>query len=257
MAATAIGPITGRGDEAGGCNGSGPTHASSTAFLGAPQGHESRLDCPTDSVDDAVHRGQQAWVRLKNDDAFSDWVDVGRAHIIGRQEAMRLAHVNEPTGHRYKESFGTWLKKFGFADLDKSDRSRLFVVMDNLPAIEAWRATLTTTERTKLNHPSTVLRKWQAATKIPSADKAKKPTVIEKLQESVAALEEENHKLKREVERAGNLWTVGDRAEDIAAVMQATLTPAKFDQVIAAMKKLAARRLDQAAPKAKKAGGRL
>jgi hypothetical protein len=35
--------------------------------------------------------------------------------------------------------------------------------MDRLPAIESWRNTLTRTERMRLNHPSTVWRKWKAA----------------------------------------------------------------------------------------------
>ena len=48
-------------------------------------------------------------------------------------------------------------------DFDKGDRSRLLDVMDRLPAIESWRNTLTRTERMRLNHPSTVWRKWKAA----------------------------------------------------------------------------------------------
>jgi hypothetical protein len=36
--------------------------------------------------------------------------------------------------------------------------------MDRLPAIESWHNTLTRTERMRLNHLSTVWRKWKAAT---------------------------------------------------------------------------------------------
>jgi hypothetical protein len=169
------------------------THPTHTPANEREQQDESRLDGPGDSVNDTVHRGQQAWIRLRSDNTWVDWVDVGKAHVIGRQEAMRLAHVNEPSGHRYKDHFGAWLNRFGFHDLDDGDRSRLFKVIDNLAAIEAWRATLTTTQRLKLNHPSTVLRKWQASATVPTAtDGERKPSLTEKLEQSVIALEEEN-----------------------------------------------------------------
>jgi hypothetical protein len=205
------------------------------------------LDRPGDSVNETVHRGQQAWIRLHSDNAWVDWVDVGKAHVIGRQEAMREAHVNEPSGHRYKVAFAAWLEKFGFRDLDDGDRARLFKVMDNLAAVEKWRAELGTTKRLRLNHPSTVLRKWQAATTAPSKDREtpKKPTRTKKLEQSLAAALEENHKLKREVESGGgDLWSVHDRAEDIAAVMAAKLSANKFDQLIKAMEELKKRRMD-------------
>jgi hypothetical protein len=214
------------------------------------------LDGPTDSIDDAIHRGQQAWMRLRADNHWTDWLDVGRAHVIGRQEAMRLAHVNEPSGHRYKEHFGAWLKKVGFADLDKSDRARLFTVMDNLPAIERWRAALGATERMKLNHPSTVLRKWQVATRVPVKDDEaeRKPSKLAQTESSLAVALEENAKLKREIERGGgDCWTEHDTPEAIAVVMAAKLSAAKFDRLIEAMKKLALRRLNQPPPK-KRAG---
>ncbi len=38
--------------------------------------------------------------------------------------------------------------------------------MDHLDEIEAWRASLTPTERLRLNHPSAVFRKWKSANAI-------------------------------------------------------------------------------------------
>ena len=60
-----------------------------------------------------------------------------------------------------------WLKREHLGDIDQGDRSRLLELMDNLPAISEWRETLTQTERLRLNHPSSVLRKWQKATQRP------------------------------------------------------------------------------------------
>ena len=65
-------------------------------------------------------------------------------------------------------------------------------VIDNLPAIEAWRATLTQAACLRLDHPSSILRKWKAATEI------KEPQPM--LRDIVADLSEDNAKLKKEVE---------------------------------------------------------
>jgi len=122
-------------------------------------GPVSRLDSPTDREQATVRRGQEAWHRLRCDQTWEDWRHVGAALLIGRSGAMREAGVNRPVGPRYKAAFAAWLKKFDFEILDKADRSRLFTVMDHLPEIETWRATLTPTQRLRLNHPSAVFRK--------------------------------------------------------------------------------------------------
>jgi hypothetical protein len=137
--------------------------------------------------DTCIKRGQEAWKRHKGDATWLDWLAIGEALSIGRQEAMANADTNRPIGSRYNAAFGEWLARHHFDDIDKGDRSRLFDVMDNLPAIEGWRATLTQTERLRLNHPNSVLRKWKAATVV-KPPKEPKPT----LRDSVANLSEEN-----------------------------------------------------------------
>jgi len=42
-----------------------------------------------------------------------------------------------------------------------SARAKLFTLMENLPAVEAWRANLTETQRERFNHPSAVLRNYR------------------------------------------------------------------------------------------------
>jgi ClpX C4-type zinc finger protein len=137
--------------------------------------------------DTRIKRGQEAWRRHKVDATWLDWLAIGEALSIGRQEAMADADTNRPIGSRYNAAFGEWLTHHRFDDIDKGDRSRLFDVMDNLPAIEGWRATLTQTARLRLNHPNSVLRKWKAATVV-KPPKEPKPT----LRDSVANLSEEN-----------------------------------------------------------------
>ena len=166
-------------------------------FVTAPV---DRLDNPTDQEQATVLRGQEAWHRLRHDQTWDDWKQVGAAHVIGRSGAMHEAGVNRPLGRRYNAAFAAWLKKFGFENLDKADRSRLFVVMDQLEEIETWRATLTPTERLRLNHPSAVLRKWKSANAI-SRNQNCRLSPIEKCRQEKSALQQEIRRLRRECER--------------------------------------------------------
>lgn len=117
----------------------------------------------------------EAWRRLKKDRNWGDWIKVGEGLRLWRDEAMRAAGTNRPEGKGYNQAFGDRLTKYKLDDMDKGDRSRLFAVMDNLPAIEAWRQGLPLKDRLKLNHPSTVLRNWRAfqAKNDPDADTGK------------------------------------------------------------------------------------
>jgi hypothetical protein len=126
-----------------------------------------RLDQSNLSTDETVRRGQHGWARVRGNHTWEDWLHVGAALVIGRTEAMREAHVNKPIGHNYNSAFGTWLHRYGFETIDKGDRARLLEVMDKLVEIEAWRATLTESQRLLLNHPTTVVRRWRAATVVP------------------------------------------------------------------------------------------
>jgi hypothetical protein len=137
--------------------------------------------------DTHIKRGQEAWKRHKNDATWLDWLAIGQALSIGRQDAMAAASTNRPSGSAYNAAFGAWLERHGFHEIDKGDRSRLFDVMDNLPAIEQWRGTLASTLRLRLNHPNSVLRKWKAETVV-KPPKEPKPT----LRDSVANISEEN-----------------------------------------------------------------
>jgi hypothetical protein len=67
---------------------------------------------------------------------------------------------------------------------------------------------------------------------IPKADAEPKPSAMQKLKDSVAALSEENDRMKREIERGGgDLWCPEDRPRDIANVIVAKLTRAKAEKV--------------------------
>jgi hypothetical protein len=181
-----------------------------------------------------IRRGQDAWKRHKSDATWTDWVAIGEAHMLLRQEAMSTAHTNQPVGSRYNADFGDLLRRHGFDDMDKADRARLFEVMEHQAAIEQWRATLPQTTRLRINHPSTVLRRWKAATQVPAAtDQPKKPSAMAVLKEQNVELQEKLHRL--ESDDGGNLWRPGDTAKNIASVLGEhllRLSPAKATEVL-------------------------
>jgi hypothetical protein len=194
-------------------------------------GPVNRLDNPTDQAQSTILHGQEAWHRLGRDHTWENWRHVGAALLIGRSGAMREAGVNRPVGRRYNVVFAAWLDKFGFENLDKADRSRLFAVMDHLPEIETWRATLTPAQRLRLNHPSAVFRKWQSANAI-SHNQNKK------CREENSVQKQEVFGLRRERERFGGArWDPADRPEDIAIAIIAKLTRNKAAAVAGAILK--------------------
>jgi hypothetical protein len=129
-----------------------------------------------DAREQCVKRGQDAWRRHKSDATWLDWIAIAEAHAIGREDAQNASGANQPRGSRYNAEFGAWLERTRFDDIDKGDRNRLFEVLEHRAEIETWRARLTTTERLKLNHPSTVLRKWKASL-VPAVRKEPRETL--------------------------------------------------------------------------------
>lgn len=91
---------------------------------------------------------------------------------IGRTFAMHEAGVNTPSGRKYAEAFCEWTRVHPefrpIANLDKSDRSRLFECFKNLDAIDAWRAGLLPSQQLKLNYPPTVLAHWKKSQQLAS-----------------------------------------------------------------------------------------
>ena len=73
---------------------------------------------------------------------------------------MAKAKADRPAGRKYNELFGHWIQIHGFHEIDKADRAKLLRIIENLVDVEAWRKTLTESQRTQLNHPSSVWRAW-------------------------------------------------------------------------------------------------
>jgi hypothetical protein len=123
------------------------------------------------------HAMMLAWGRIKKMQSrtWGEWMTIGEGLLAGREWAMHQAGTNRPEGKGYNTAYGEWLKRFKVSDADgfhKSDRAKLLQLMEERPAVEEWRATLTDYDRRNLNNPTVAWRKWTAATR----PKAKKRT---------------------------------------------------------------------------------
>lgn len=156
-----------------------------------------------DRVDQIGHAAMLAWSRVKRAQVrmWSEWMVIGDGLLEGRRWAMRRADTNRPEGKGFVVAYSEWLKRFKLDDMDKSDRAKLLQLMEERPAVEEWRASLTDHERRNLNNPVVVWRKWTAATRVKkprprtagvsATEHGRARDVIEQLQARIAELQEE------------------------------------------------------------------
>src|SRR5215469_6267331 len=109
-----------------------------------------RLDPATEKI---VAAGRLAWARLKREEAWFDWVAIGRAIEAGKIAMMNHLGTNNARGRKWSDHFGEWLVEQGFDEIDKGVRSRLQKCLDRLPEIERWRVQIGPAIALKYNHP--------------------------------------------------------------------------------------------------------
>lgn len=121
-----------------------------------------------------IAAGRLAFDRVLNGDHFRDWISVADALVAIREEAMERAHTNRPQGPPYRAAFKAivehrekWILK-----INDTTRTHCYWLVDNLPAVTAWRDGLGQNQRDEWNHPSTVKRNYERLTKA-KEDKAK------------------------------------------------------------------------------------
>jgi hypothetical protein len=141
--------------------------------------------------------------RLTRREIWDDWRVVGRAFVIGRNEAMRAANTNQPKGSKYNRAFAQFLAASGLKTiaLDGAARKRLFDLMEHPEEVEAWRQEkLTDDQRLAFNHPNTVWRrfnKYRLDEGLSSLPSRQSPFVT--LKQSLAASEKQVAALQAEV----------------------------------------------------------
>ena len=184
------------------------------------------IGCAAQPKAEIVRAAREAWERLSTFQTYDDWMIIAEAMAVGREEAMRAAQTDEPQGRRYNEAFSDWLREHKLDEIDKGTRSRLLNCLEHREEIEKWRATLPANGKLKLNHPETILRRWQKNNVVKPAGEPKKASPVAKLKASIADLEEDNYRMRQEIEHSGDdLWM--DTAEDIARVILSKVSPSK------------------------------
>jgi hypothetical protein len=131
--------------------------------------------------------------------------------------------------------------------VDKATASRLVRIMEKLPAVVAWRATLTEKEDIAWASPTSVCQRCPALNppKKPEEDGEPKPKKMMVEKEQYAALIEENEKLKKRED--GDRWRPEDTARDIAAAVVGTFSPRKAKEIAAQILEQLAKREKSAA----------
>jgi hypothetical protein len=138
---------------------------------------DDRLSRTTDE-DAIIQRGRDALELIEKDPTFPAWLEVGAALLVGRAGAMHRAGTNKPAGRHYNSEFGSWLAEHRLDRVDKAARSNLFKVLDRRDEVLAWREELPADKRLQLNHPTTVWRKFKAATQKPTQASAETTTPV-------------------------------------------------------------------------------
>jgi cell division protein FtsB len=149
-----------------------------------------------------------------------------------QRAAMRLAYSNIPKGKGYNLAFKVIAEANTDLDhLDKTTRSHAVWMAD--PArradIETWHARLPQNIRQQVNHPTAVYRRYTRETAAPTdggGTDAKPPTLAQKQAASIAALQQENDALKRQIKRLETGADMGpqigrtDTVADIVRVLE-------------------------------------
>ena len=197
---------------------------------------EARKEALAAEADGRIQRGAH----------WEDWMFIADGFAVGRDKAMRLAGTNQPYGKRYTRAFAEWAAGRPWVkNYDKGTRSNLLWCADHRSEVEAWRSTLAQNERAKLNHPTNLKRRYDAAhviRGIPDPSAPKKETKVEALTRENEELWAKNKALERRADSDGSLFDLRrDSIESIVNVIAGTVPLGRFESLQRSMtKKLAA-----------------
>jgi hypothetical protein len=197
-------------------------------------------DLPPEARDE-IERGDAALAALKRGETIERWLDIGRALARMQAEAMRQAYTNIPKGKRYAGAWGAIATHAPhLRDVEQSTRSHAVWLATEWQTVNAWLQTLAHNVRLQLNHPRAIRRRYDAAHVPPGAETGSSPVGGYKTR--TAALENENHELRKRLERAdaeGSLFNLEtDTASEIARVIVATVSAEKARRIAEAMRPL-------------------
>jgi hypothetical protein len=161
--------------------------------------------------------------RIKSGEHWKDWRTIAEGLEVGRRYAMRLAGTNQPIGRGYNTEFGKWMDTRPWArELDKTTRNHLFWYVDHAAAVEGWRETLSSNQRSAWTHPTTIWRKYTAAHRIPEQKPEAARTSLQAANDKIVELQEEVDSKQAEIDSLrADRASLGDGPEEIADGLRA------------------------------------
>src|SRR6476661_2650993 len=94
-------------------------------------------------------RGRDAWVRIQRhaDQSWEDWAAVGETLQEARKEALESTNSGDMSSKYARNQMSHILVREKLDTIDKGLRSDLLALMDDRANVEAWRATLTLSQK--------------------------------------------------------------------------------------------------------------
>jgi hypothetical protein len=118
------------------------------------------------SIHDLERAAAKAVAGLSSGNTYAHWRAIALGVAAGRESAMQAAGVNSPYGSRYRQALKDWQTRNPWSQdkrLAHPVTSYCAWMVENLAAVEAWRATLTPQDAEAFNHPATIRRQFLKA----------------------------------------------------------------------------------------------
>jgi hypothetical protein len=203
---------------------------------GLPPPTHNYPDLPSLSLEEHtyVDAAREALATMKR--TFEFWILVARGLQALKDKADRIG--GRFTFDRLREREGLGGKRRDGTDvLNKTRVSRLLAILDELPAVESWRATLTDKQRFEWASPEAIFRHCAVFLKDrPTSDK---PSPYAQMKQANIALQEENTELKNHED--GDRFKPTDTAKDIATVLVGMFSQRKATEIARHMLELTKR----------------
>jgi hypothetical protein len=138
----------------------------------------------------------KAAARIKRGAHLSDWFDLAAGLVIGQRQCLRETGANDRNNKRYQNCFNAWMDAHPWSrDFDQTTRSHAVWLIENRDAVMEFLAPLASNQSQRMNHPSTVKRAFDKATKVPVEKEPKEKKSDLRIAELEQQLEEANEKI--------------------------------------------------------------
>jgi hypothetical protein len=170
-----------------------------------------------------ITRANAAVVWLRKHDGIARWRETGDGANELQTAAMEAAHTNRPVGKGYNAAWKELAAHVpDLRDLHSTTRTHAMWLATEWEAINAWLDTLTHEQRWRLNHPTAIRRRWDAAHNVAREGTGQGNSYKARVSE----LENENHALREQLKRSddGSLFNLEkDTGEEIGRVIANTV----------------------------------